>query len=83
MCLNGTDVPATALFSYMLTGDFNGHNILWGCKDNNPKGNFIKDFITKNESYTYLRRKPFFFTPFLMSIYSLVGFDWAVIEIQL
>ena len=21
---------------YILVGDFNGHNILWGCKDNNP-----------------------------------------------
>ena len=21
---------------YILSGDFNGHNILWGCKDNNP-----------------------------------------------
>ena len=34
---------------YILVGDFNGHNILWGCKDNNPKGNIIEDFITKND----------------------------------
>ena len=46
---------------YILVGDFNGHNILWGCKDNNPKGNIIEEFITKNDlclmndkSYTYL-----------------------------
>ena len=45
----------------LLVSDFNGHNILWGCKDNNPKGNIIEDFITKNNlclmndnSYTYL-----------------------------
>ena len=34
---------------YILVGDFNGHNILWGCKDNNPKGNIIEDFITKKK----------------------------------
>ena len=46
---------------YILVGDCNGHNILWGCKDNNPKGNIIEDFITKNDlcpmndkSHTYL-----------------------------
>ena len=33
----------------ILVGDFNGHNILWGCKDNNPKNNIIEDFITKND----------------------------------
>ena len=32
-----------------LLGDFNGHNILWGCKENNSKGNIIEDFITKND----------------------------------
>ena len=34
---------------YILVLDFNGHNILWGCKDNNLKGNIIEDFITKND----------------------------------
>ena len=34
---------------YILVGDFNGHNILWGCKDNNSKSNIIEDFITKND----------------------------------
>ena len=34
---------------YILVGDFNGQNILWGCKDNNPKGN-IEDFITNKNS---------------------------------
>ena len=34
---------------YILVGDFIGHNILWACKDNNPKGNIIEDFITKND----------------------------------
>ena len=46
---------------YILVGDLNGHNTLWGCKDNNQKGNIIEDFITKNDlclmndkTYTYL-----------------------------
>ena len=46
---------------YILVSDFNGHNILWGCKDNNPKDNIIEDFIAKNDlclmndkSHTYL-----------------------------
>ena len=31
---------------YILVGDFNGHNILWGCKENNHKGNIFEDFIS-------------------------------------
>ena len=45
----------------ILVDDFNGHNILWECKDNKPKGNIIEDCITKNDlclmndkSHTYL-----------------------------
>ena len=34
---------------YMLVGDFNGHNVLWGCNDNDPRGELIEDFITKND----------------------------------
>ena len=46
---------------YILVGDFNGHIVLWGCKDSNQKGNNFEDFITKNDlclmkdkTYTYL-----------------------------
>ena len=67
---------------YILVGDFNGHNILWGCKDNNPKGNIIEDFITKNDlclmndkSHTSpsCNRKIFFFRSFHMSPISPAG----------
>ena len=34
---------------YMLVGDFNGHNVLWGCNGNDPRGELIEDFITKND----------------------------------
>ena len=32
---------------FILLGDFNGHNVLWGSKDNDPRGDLIEDFITK------------------------------------
>ena len=45
---------------YILLGDFNGHNILWGGQNNDSRGLLIENFITKNEicimndkSYTY------------------------------
>ena len=28
---------------------FNGHNVLWGIKDNDPRGEVIENFITKND----------------------------------
>ena len=45
----------------ILLGDFNGHNTLWGCSENNSRGTLIEVFITKNyiclmndKSYTYI-----------------------------
>ena len=77
---------------YILVGDFNGHNILWGCKDNNPKGNIIEDFITKNDlclmndkSHTYLHPATGKFSSLDLSICHpslLLDFDWTVSEDQ-
>ena len=46
---------------YLLLGDFNGHNILWGCNKNITRGEIIVNFITNNgiclmndKTYTYL-----------------------------
>ncbi len=46
---------------FILLGDFNGHNILWGCKDTNKKGELIEDFLSdhnlsifNDKSSTYL-----------------------------
>ncbi len=46
---------------FILLGDFNGHNLLWGCKDTNNRGKLIEDFISNNDlcifndkSFTYL-----------------------------
>ena len=35
---------------YMLLGDFNGHNVLWGSNDDDHRGELIKDFIRKTTS---------------------------------
>ena len=34
---------------YLLLGDFNGHSILWGNKENNSRGELIENFITNND----------------------------------
>ena len=34
---------------YALLGDFNAHNILWGCADFNHKGQILEDFIDKQD----------------------------------
>ena len=71
---------------YILVGGFNGHNILWGCKDNNPKGNIIEDFITKNDkSHTYLHPAIGKFSSLDLSMCHpslLLDFDWTVSEDQ-
>ena len=77
---------------YILVGDFNGHNILWGYKDNNSKGNIIEDFITKNDlllmndkSHTYLHTATGKFSSLDLSICHpslLLDFDWTVSEDQ-
>ena len=32
---------------YIILGDFNSHNILWGGKNNDSRGELIKNFLTK------------------------------------
>ena len=34
---------------YIIVGDFNGHNPLWGCSDYNNMGKTLEDFITEND----------------------------------
>ena len=35
--------------TYLLLGNFNGHNILWGNKENNSRGELSENFITNND----------------------------------
>ena len=75
------DVPAleqliTQLPSpYMLLGDFNAHNVVWGSDSNNNKGNVIYKFISDNNlclmndgSYTYLHSGSGTFTAIDLSL---------------
>ena len=32
---------------FMLLGDFNGHHTMWGCRDINPRGRIIEDFLSE------------------------------------
>ena len=38
---------------YIILGDFNGHNILWGNKNNDSRGKLIENFLTKNDIMYY------------------------------
>ena len=77
---------------YMLVGDFNGHNVLWGCNDNDPRGELIEDFITKNDiclmndkSYTYLDSGKGTFSSLDLSLCHpslYLDYDWSVCEDQ-
>ena len=68
---------------FILLGDFDGHNILWGSKDINDKGRIIENFIdnhglclynTKNSHvFTPSHWHIYFFRPFYMLPYSSLG----------
>ena len=38
---------------FVIAGDFNGHNVMWGCNDNNQRGAQIERFIANN-SLSYM-----------------------------
>ena len=76
----------------MLLGDFNGHNVLWGSKDNNPRGDLIEDFITQNDiclmndkSNTFLDSGKGTLSALDLSLCHpslYLDFDWSVCEDQ-
>ncbi|KAL5008969.1 hypothetical protein ScPMuIL_014550, partial [Solemya velum] len=73
---------------FMLLGDFNGHNYLWGCRDINAKGKLIEDFISKhnlclfnNKTSTYLHPASGSYTSIDLSICDpsvFLDFTWRV-----
>ena len=76
----------------MLLGDFSGHNILWGSKDNDPRGDLIEDFITQNDiclmndiSNTFLDSGKGTFSALDLSICHpslYLDYEWSVCEDQ-
>ena len=81
--------PSPSLF--ILLGDFNGHNVLWGSEDNDPRGDLIEDVITQNDiclmndkSNTFLDSGKGTFSALDLSIChpSLLTYEWSVCEDQ-
>ena len=77
---------------YMLVGDFNGHNVLWGSNGNDPRGELIEDFITENDiclmndkSNTYLDSGKGTFSSLDLSLCHpslYLDYEWSVCEDQ-
>ena len=80
------------LAPYLLLGDFNGHNILWGNKENNVRGELIENVITNNDiclmndkSYTYMHYPPGSFFSIDLSLCHpslFLDFNWSVCKYQ-
>ena len=77
---------------YLLVGDFNGHNMLWGCSKNNVRGEIIENFIEANDlclmndkSHTYLHPATGTFSSLDLSLCHpslILDFDWYVCDDQ-
>ena len=77
---------------YILLGDFNGHNILWGGQNNDSRGELIENFITKNDicimndkSYSYHSLSTKSFTSIDLSFCHpslYLDYNWSVCEDQ-
>ena len=77
---------------YLLLGDFNGHNILWGNKENNSRGELIENFITNNDiclmndkSNTYMHDPTGSFSSIDLSLCHpslFLDFNWSVCKDQ-
>ena len=77
---------------YLLVGDFNGHNMLWGCRKNNVRGEIIENFIEANDlclmndkSHTYLHPATGTFSSLDLSLCHpslILDFDWYVCDDQ-
>ena len=77
---------------FLLVGDFNGHNMLWGCSKNNVRGEIIENFIEANDlclmndkSHTYLHPATGTFSSLDLSLCHpslILDFDWYVCDDQ-
>ena len=78
--------------TYLLLGDFNGHNILWGNKENNSRGELIENFITNDDiclmndkSNTYMHYPTGSFSSIDLSLCHpslFLDFNWSVCKDQ-
>ena len=75
---------------FILMGDFNSHNTLWGCIDTNDKGRTIEEFLTKQDlvllndkSSTYLHPATGSYSSLDLTICSpgiFPDFNWKVVD---
>ena len=65
---------------YILLGDLNGHNILWGGQNNDSRGELFENFITKNDICTYHSPSTKAFTSIDLSLF--LDYNWSVCEDQ-
>ena len=74
---------------FLLVGDFNSHNTIWGCKDTNDKGKAIENLICKQnlcllndrKSHTYLHPASGSYSSIDLSLCSptlYMDFSWKV-----
>ena len=73
---------------FILLGDFNGHNILWGSKDINDRGRIIESFIDNDGLCLYNTKSPTYLHPATGTYTSLdlsicfptllLDYDWKV-----
>lgn len=75
---------------FIILGDFNGHNILWGSKDLNDKGRKVEDFITRHNLCLYNDKSATYLHPATGSYTSIdlslcyptlyLDYDWKVLD---
>ena len=73
---------------FLMVGDFNSHNTLWGCEDTNPKGRQLEEFISEHDlcicndkSHTYLHPATGSYSALDLTICSpdlFLDFNWKV-----
>ena len=74
---------------FILAGDFNGHNVMWGCDDTNQRGLQLENFISNNslsfmnDNKTYLHPSTGSYSSIDLTLCSpvlLPNFTWKVTE---
>ena len=70
---------------YILLGDFNGHNILWGGQNTDSRGELIENFITKNDICIYHSPSTKSFTSIDLAFCQpslFLDYNWSICEDQ-
>ena len=64
VCPNDLDALLEQLPTpFLLLGDFNGHNIMWGSSDTNSRGKVVEDFIGRHDLCLFNNKEPTYLHP--------------------